>query len=333
MWVRAPDKETGRRRGGLRARKQTKDCRILLSHVIARFPNPPRVLNLCFGNKWNVSSSACQDNLSGDPPKTQVVQRTARLREGVLGGCQGHGHGQKKGQNCWLFHKIYLKIVHFLFLPLTCFSPQPNFKLWQWQFWWTLKKTIFPELNLKLRRHLSGKITLDSGSICTTLNQQLHWDALRCWWPNLSLSLLCLSPFSMYYSGCFATVCTGEKMWVRGHIMVIFHLLFIRKHYFRQTRPKKMTGESRKHLLRRACNSQYFWECAPAAVAVVHNKGTRSEASLPSRNQNRKAIGGWKSSLHLHATRFKFSGYTYSTHQTLNLSQASITAPEKVRMN
>jgi len=49
----------------------------------------------------------------------------------------------------------------------------------------------------------SGKNIFDSGNTCTTHNQQLHWDALRRWWLNLSLSLslfipiFCVLPVSL----------------------------------------------------------------------------------------------------------------------------------------
>jgi len=58
-------------------------------------------------------------------------------------------------------------------------------------FW---KRVLFCESKLKLRRFSSGKSILDSGNKYTTHNQQFHWDVLRRWWLNLSLSLSLFIP-------------------------------------------------------------------------------------------------------------------------------------------
>jgi len=58
-------------------------------------------------------------------------------------------------------------------------------------FW---KRVLFCESQLKLRRFSSGKKILDSGNKYTTHNQHFHWDVLRRWWPNLSLSLSLFIP-------------------------------------------------------------------------------------------------------------------------------------------
>jgi len=66
------------------------------------------------------------------------------------------------------------------------------------QFW---KRVLFFWSKFKLRRFSSR--FLDSGNIYTAHNQQLHWDVLRCWWLNLSLSfslfipIFCVLPVSL----------------------------------------------------------------------------------------------------------------------------------------
>ena len=59
-------------------------------------------------------------------------------------------------------------------------------------------------------------------------------------WIFHSLSL-CLSQFSVYYLCRFVTVCTMKKMWTGGYVMVIFHILSIRKQVFKTVwnMPKK----------------------------------------------------------------------------------------------
>ena len=75
------------------------------------------------------------------------------------------------------------------------------YRLWLWKT--LLKGSIVFKSKLKLRRFLSGTNILGSRNIYTTYNQQFHWDVLRHWWLNLSLSLslfipiFCVLPVSL----------------------------------------------------------------------------------------------------------------------------------------
>ena len=94
-----------------------------------------------------------------------------------------------------------------------------------------------------------------SATIC---GQYVRWDMSVTVddWIFHSLSL-CLSQFSVYYLCRFVTVCTVKKMWTGGCVTIIFHILSIRKHFFRQsTTRKKRTEKSRTHLLRRDSDSE-----------------------------------------------------------------------------
>jgi len=56
---------------------------------------------------------------------------------------------------------------------------------------------------------LSGKNILDSGNICTTHNQQLHWDVLQRWWLNLFTLPLFVYPHFL------CTTCVASCLFVQ----------------------------------------------------------------------------------------------------------------------
>jgi len=129
-----------------------------------------------------------------------------------------------------------------------------DFRLWKI----LLKESLVLKSKLKLGRFSSGTNILDSGNIYTTYNQQFHWDVLRRWWLNLSLSLSLFIPnFSVLpVSLCH---CLYREKDVDGGLCDshISHVVHPKTRFLRQsTTRKKRTEKSRKHFLRRDSDSE-----------------------------------------------------------------------------